>query len=126
MTKNLSRAEWHNSEETLGSDHCILVTTVPLTCKNYPVKKTRLVNWDAFRKQRENNPSSDITNVEEWVRDLHEDVSSQSKELTLSEEKPAFDPRLLHLCQARRSLLRRWRRQKLNGRLKIRVVKITE
>lgn len=126
MTKNLSRAEWHNSEETLGSDHCILVTTVPLTCKNHPVKKTRLVNWDAFRKQRENNPSSEITNIEEWVRDLHEDVSSQSKELTLSEEKPAFDPHLLHLCQARRSMLRRWRRQKLNRRLKIRIAKITE
>ncbi|KAH9372207.1 hypothetical protein HPB48_019212 [Haemaphysalis longicornis] len=99
---------------------------VPLTCKNHPVKKTRLVNWDAFRKQRENSPSSEITNIEEWVRDLHEDVSSQSKELTLSEEKPAFDPHLLHLCQARRSMLRRWRRQKLNRRLKIRIAKITE
>ncbi|KAG0427789.1 hypothetical protein HPB47_025189 [Ixodes persulcatus] len=51
MTKRLADAKWCNTEETLGSDHCILITTIPLIRKNSYIKKTRLVNWDYLIKR---------------------------------------------------------------------------
>ncbi|KAG0433332.1 hypothetical protein HPB47_020016 [Ixodes persulcatus] len=65
MTEVLADAEWCNTEETLGSDHCILITTVTLIRKNSFIKKTRLVNWDEFRKQRKTTSTSEITSFDE-------------------------------------------------------------
>lgn len=126
MTKRLADAECCNTEETLGSDHCILITTVPLIRKNSYIKKTRLVNWDEFRKQRETTPTSEITSFDEWVSALQHDVSAYAKDIMLTDERQAVDPHLLHLWEARRSLIKRWRRQKHNRTLKIRIARLTE
>ncbi|KAG0433727.1 hypothetical protein HPB47_019629, partial [Ixodes persulcatus] len=126
MTKRLADAEWCNTEETLGSDHCILITTVPLIRKNSYIKKTRLVNWDEFRKQRETTSTSEITSFDEWVSALQHDVSAYAKYIMLTDERQAVDPHLLHLWEARRSLIKRWRRQKHNRTVKIRIARLTE
>ncbi|KAG0410015.1 hypothetical protein HPB47_012881 [Ixodes persulcatus] len=44
----------------------------------------------------------------------------------LTDERQAADPHLLHLWEARRSLIKRWRRQKHNRTLKIRIARRTE
>ncbi|KAM7303296.1 uncharacterized protein ISCGN_013260 [Ixodes scapularis] len=126
MTKRLADAEWCNTEETLGSDHCILITTVPLIRKNSYIKKTRLVNWDEFRKQKETTSTSEIISFDEWVSALQHDVSAYAKDIMLTDERQSVDPHLLHLWEARRSLIKRWRRQKHNRTLKIRIARLTE
>ncbi|KAH7931897.1 hypothetical protein HPB49_025800 [Dermacentor silvarum] len=46
--------------------------------------------------------------------------------LQLSEATPEVDNHLLHLWEARHCLVRRWRRQKHNRKLKIRIAELTQ
>lgn len=126
MTRGIAQAEWLNTDETLGSDHCVLITTIPMTRKNKIIKKTRITDWATFRKQRRAEPETKIESLEDWVRRLQEDLEANSKAITLTTETPAVDPHLLHLWEARRGLLKRWRRQKHNRTLKLRIAKVTE
>ncbi|KAG0425565.1 hypothetical protein HPB47_027279 [Ixodes persulcatus] len=126
MSKRLVDAEWCNTEETLGSDHCILITMVSLIRKNSYIKKTRLVIWEEFHKQRETTSTSEITSFDEWGSTLQHDVPAYAKDIMLTDERQAVDPHLLHLWEARRSLIKRWRRQKHNRTLKIRIARLTE
>ncbi|KAH7934882.1 hypothetical protein HPB52_001746 [Rhipicephalus sanguineus] len=55
LTKNIRYADWLNTEETLGSDHCIVITitrTHPLT---RPYHQAILPYWTEFRSAYSNS-----------------------------------------------------------------------
>lgn len=49
LTKHIRHAEWLNTDETLGSDHCILLSTIPTHPLTRPHQPTKLPFWDKFR-----------------------------------------------------------------------------
>ncbi|KAG0430094.1 hypothetical protein HPB47_023008 [Ixodes persulcatus] len=72
------------------------------------------------------NSSPRNCDLKEWAQDLCEDANRYTKQVSLTTTVPEVDARLLHLREARRGLLRRWRRQKLNRKLKIKIAQLTE
>ncbi|XP_070380665.1 uncharacterized protein [Dermacentor albipictus] len=61
-----------------------------------------------------------------WSQQLVSTLRSTETQIQLSEATPEVDNHLLHLWEARHSLVRRWRRQKHNRKLKIRIAELTQ
>ncbi|KAH7959315.1 hypothetical protein HPB49_010240 [Dermacentor silvarum] len=61
-----------------------------------------------------------------WSQHLLKHLRSQETQIQLSEAVTDVDNHLLHLWEARRSLVRRWRRQKHNTKLKARISELTQ
>lgn len=125
FVKGVREVRWENSGETLGSDHCIL----RIQTENLPVKKrhglARLTDWEAFKKTRAEFEDKEIADIESWVLGIKADWKRLTREVTLSTNTPEVDKHLLHLWDARRGLLRRWKRQKHNRKLRLRIAAVT-
>ncbi|KAH8018644.1 hypothetical protein HPB51_009630 [Rhipicephalus microplus] len=107
------KTRWRNTGIKLGSDHHILEIEVSLAHSNGnpgKIKKHKIVDWDKFRKL---DPSV-ITNVEEWSGKPRDATDQTTREVEATEDTSTMDWRLAHLLDARRSLQRRWRRQRHN------------
>ncbi|XP_042150175.1 uncharacterized protein LOC120849945 [Ixodes scapularis] len=120
---------WTNLQESLGSDHFIIQIQVPVQAHRRHKKALRLVNWDSFRQLRAQTNAEEIDEnvpLAQWVRKLHADIHRVTKTVQTTDKPPVVDPHLLHLWEARRGLTKRWRRQKHNRKLKIRIAKITQ
>ncbi|KAH7951115.1 hypothetical protein HPB52_004746 [Rhipicephalus sanguineus] len=118
----ISQVKWTRLEETLGSDHHLVQTEI--IYKRAPVKigKAKITDWTAFRKEE---LTRSIEGLEEWTKLTTEKTQKYTKEMQLTLEKPAADPHLLHLWEARRSLIRRRKKQKRNRVLKKRIAELT-
>ncbi|KAG0417640.1 hypothetical protein HPB47_005444 [Ixodes persulcatus] len=64
------------------------------------------------------NPSPRNCDFEHFAQNLCEDASRYTKHVSMTTTVPEDDAQLLHLWEARRGLLERWRRQKINRKLK--------
>lgn len=51
---------------------------------------------------------------------------TNTKHVALSEKTPVVDPHLVHMWEGRRSLTKRWKRQRLNRKLRARIEQLTE
>ncbi|KAG0443145.1 hypothetical protein HPB47_015238 [Ixodes persulcatus] len=67
-----------------------------------------------------------ILETEQWVQQIQEDVERATKTIRTTDKAPVVDPHLLHIWEARRSLTKRWRRQKYNRKLRTRIAKLTQ
>ncbi|KAH6925199.1 hypothetical protein HPB50_001567 [Hyalomma asiaticum] len=67
---------WSNSFEDLGSDHTVLCVTVGEDV----CLKARIVDWEQFRKNRQDNQEGPIEDNGEWCRGLLADVERVTKE----------------------------------------------
>ncbi|KAG0415606.1 hypothetical protein HPB47_007222 [Ixodes persulcatus] len=116
-------ADWTNTEEPLGTNHYYIVEIeISLTLQKRFIKKQELTDRDAFREMHlKSNPSPRNCDFEEWAPDLCKDANRYTKHVCLTTTVPEVDARLLHLWEARRGLLKRRRRQKLNRKLKIKI-----
>ncbi|KAH6925235.1 hypothetical protein HPB50_002445 [Hyalomma asiaticum] len=107
-------------DETLGSDHI-----VQLVIQHYktPLKtgQAKITDWTAFRK----HDIPDVQDIEEWTKQVIDTVAKHTKTVKLSVDHPEVDPHLLHLREATRSLLKRWKRQKRNRKLRLRIAALT-
>ncbi|XP_077553731.1 uncharacterized protein LOC144168662 [Haemaphysalis longicornis] len=116
-------ARWRNTGINLGSDHHILEVEIPLAHTNGDpgkIKKHKIVDWNEFRKL---DPGV-ITNVEEWSEKLREATDKATREVEATEDISTMDSRLAHLLYARRSLQRRWRRQRHNRKLRKKIAEL--
>ncbi|KAG0424580.1 hypothetical protein HPB47_028206 [Ixodes persulcatus] len=125
LVKNVANAEWTNLMEQLGSDHCILETTIHESGYTRKTGKARITDWDRWRKQRGKGAAS-IENIEDWSSEVIASVKPFVAEVELSEKTPAVDTRLLHLWEARRGLTRRWKKQRYNKKLRKRIQALTK
>lgn len=123
FTYNIKNAIWTRLDETLGSDHHIIQLLIAHQRHAHQrIGTARITNWIDFRND---TPADSITNLDEWAQQLLDAAKKHTKEIALSEETPVTDAHLLHLWDARHGLLRRWKRNKSNKKLRIRIAQIT-
>ncbi|KAH6938112.1 hypothetical protein HPB50_007031 [Hyalomma asiaticum] len=82
------------------------------------------MEWKSFRDVL--NVEAAIENMDEWMKKVVDTAERHTKRIQLNEETSAVGTHPLHLWEARRSLLKRWRRQRLNKRLKKRIALLIE
>ncbi|KAH7941538.1 hypothetical protein HPB49_014785 [Dermacentor silvarum] len=107
-----------------------LISTLGLTLFTDPaLRKTwgtaRLTDWPAFRTQ----PFLPLSSPDGYSARAAHALSTQrshTRVIQTTQAAPAMDPHLLHLWDVLRGLLRRWRRHKLNRKLKACIDALTE
>ncbi|KAH6932377.1 hypothetical protein HPB50_005093 [Hyalomma asiaticum] len=117
----IQQVQWTRLDETLGSDHYI----VQLVIQHYktPLKtgQAEITDWTVFRK----HDIPDVQDIEEWTRQVIDTVAKHTKTVKLSVDHPDVDPHLLHMWEARTGLLKHWKRQKRNRKLRLRIAALT-
>lgn len=68
--------------------------------------------------------SSGHPSLQEWIKQLQTDLQTATQNIAATTETPDVDRHLLHLWEARRGLTRRWRRQKHNRKLRLRIARL--
>ncbi|XP_077560733.1 uncharacterized protein LOC144175532 [Haemaphysalis longicornis] len=127
FVKNLGSqsANWRNTGTDLGSDHMIIEIEVPLPGKHQEEKrKVRWTDWNDFRKIRDSRGDEEITDIESWCRGLNYSVAAATKEIETDLEVSRMDSRLAHMIEAKNALLARWKRQRLNRRLRKKIAEL--
>ncbi|XP_049524037.1 uncharacterized protein LOC125945791 [Dermacentor silvarum] len=76
--------------------------------------------------EEDNPPPPPSEEYEKWAESLLAAREKVTRTLQTSEDVPAVDNHLLHLWEARRGLTRRWKKQKLILKLKIKIAEITQ
>lgn len=122
FTKNAS-ARWSNLQENLGSDHYIIEITLKI--QRPPPKHYNFIDWDLFREIRGKDETVYDSLSDLFVR-IRKDIEKATKIITTDREVPSMDARLAHLLEAKRSLLERWKAQRLNRRLRKKVSEINK
>lgn len=125
FVKGAKQAEWENLLENLGSDHYVLKTTIEAKNVKRKIGTAHITDWHAFRKHSE-QLKREITSIEEWSQQLKQIQELYTREIDRTEQTPEVDRRLLGLWEARRGLTKRWKRQKLNRKLKKKIAEITK
>ncbi|KAH7948931.1 hypothetical protein HPB49_003606 [Dermacentor silvarum] len=90
-----------------------------------PRGHARLTGWSLFRKAEDPTLTAPIEKYEEWAQSFLGVRDCFTRTLQTSEEVRAIDDHLLHIWEARRGLTRRWKRQKYNRKLKIKISELT-
>ncbi|KAG0415320.1 hypothetical protein HPB47_007506 [Ixodes persulcatus] len=99
-------AEWHNTLETLGSDHYILNILLrrgPTKPKGSPLRELDEVDRD-----------EEIKDLDQWTAGIREVEASATRNIPEKANLTAADSRLLHLWEMKTNLQARLRRQKGN------------
>ncbi|KAH7964291.1 hypothetical protein HPB51_027471 [Rhipicephalus microplus] len=123
FTRDVHNATWTRLPDTLGSDHHIIQIEVEQAHRSLKTGKARLTDWTAYRNELDDD--STIGEIEAWLNSIASLADGHTKTIHLNEDNSAVDNHLLHLWEARRSLIKRWRRQKLNRKLKRRIAVLT-
>ncbi|KAH7972488.1 hypothetical protein HPB52_012589 [Rhipicephalus sanguineus] len=121
LVHNGLTAVQHDIEAT-GIQHA-LVEILPRkrTDSKKPKPTARITEWPKFRKLREERASDTITDINEWITSLQEHVQATTREVETTADLHTTDSRLLHMWDAHAGLLRRWRRQRHNKKLRRRL-----
>lgn len=120
FTRHCPTAQWHRLDENLGSDHYLITLRIPFARKPLRKGTARLTNWDNFRKDPTSSPPIGPI-LDDWVQALEQRVCAHTQSIALTDATPAADPHLLHMWDARRSLSKRWKRQRYNQPLRKRI-----
>ncbi|KAH6920848.1 hypothetical protein HPB50_028164 [Hyalomma asiaticum] len=123
FTRDVKRVEWTCLPETLRSDHHIIQLDINHARRPVKTGTARLTEWNAFRSELDHDTA--IKDIDVWLKNVVCTAERYTNVIQLNEDKPAVDSHLLHLWEARRALLKRWKRQKLNRRLKQRIASLT-
>ena len=111
-------------DEHLGSDHYIVATTLTLHNARCPERRVRITDWVRFRKRRQDPPEASV--YEQWLESFSDDLDACTRTIVTTTANPDVDPHLLHLWEARRGLTRRWKRQRLNRKLRRRIDQLSQ
>lgn len=123
FVKNITKPQWVNLAVDLGSDHCILATTFPAERKKQ--REFHYTDWDKFRKLRTEREQDDHRpSLEQWVKQIKEDIQSVSSTIITDLQVERMDSRLAHLLEAKQALLNRWKGQRLNRRLRKKIAEV--
>ncbi|KAL3225614.1 hypothetical protein MRX96_049174 [Rhipicephalus microplus] len=82
--------------------------------------KHKLVDWSKFR----NTELGEVDNIDEWSGKLLAATERATEQIDAPEEIETMYPRLAHLLEARRSLQKRWRRQRHNRKLRKKIAEL--
>ncbi|KAH7980549.1 hypothetical protein HPB49_017136 [Dermacentor silvarum] len=93
LIKGARNYEWHNTQETLGSAHCILKIGLDYNKHRKPRGQARLTDWSLFRKAEDATLTAPIEKYE-WAESLLGVRDRFARTLQTSEEVPAIDNHL--------------------------------
>ncbi|KAH9360409.1 hypothetical protein HPB48_021987 [Haemaphysalis longicornis] len=113
--KNIQEATWRNTLENLGSDHYILATTLQVGAQK--PRQHKIVDWDAFRRICKED-QTEYETLKDLLDRLKTDVAAATKTVEAPPNITQMDARLANLLEARNSIQARWRKQRLNRRLR--------
>ncbi|KAM7313879.1 uncharacterized protein ISCGN_003666 [Ixodes scapularis] len=118
--KNLDqhKVTWKNTEETIGSDHAIIEISVEASTNRRKIGASKMTNWNKFRHL---GPEGGIEDLETWVAELQATKAHCTKEISLTEAIPGVDTHLLGLWEKRKGIVKRWKKQKHNRKLRLRI-----
>lgn len=117
---------WFLTNENLGSDHDLILITIKNHNYNAQLGVARLTDWDAFRKAISSKPVDPSQPLSAWIDDLIQTVDATTKTVATTYHTPDVDPKLLGLWEARRSLTKRWKRQRHNRKLRLRIAALNQ
>ncbi|KAG0444123.1 hypothetical protein HPB47_014144 [Ixodes persulcatus] len=80
-----------------------------------------LTDWRKFREDSDPHDSSPFADYYMWMRHIHHRTQLHPQKLQQPDDAPAADAHLLHLWEARHSLIRRWKRNKCDRHLRKRI-----
>lgn len=123
FANTLDRISWTNLEENLGSDHSIISISVNSPKIRRPRGQATITDWKAYRQ---NQPNTQLNNAATWAEQIRTAYRRTTKKVALTDDVPAVDSHLLHLWEAKRSLIKRWKRQRHNRKLKLRIAKLSQ
>ncbi|KAG0416853.1 hypothetical protein HPB47_006080 [Ixodes persulcatus] len=121
-------SKWSILDVNLGSDRAIAQVDIAVSPGKKFLRKQALTDWDTFRAARTATHSErehDDASLASWTERLMCDKDAYTETINLTTEFPEVDRHLLHLWEARHGLIKRWKRQKLNRKLKKRIAAIT-
>lgn len=119
---NNAEATWRNTGEDYGSDHKVVEVTVPLQGRRKAPRQFTYVDWNRFR---EHNPDASVASLEAWTQSIRQASDMATRTVSTDEDiDMEMDSRLARLIEAKQSITARWRRQRLNRRLRKRVAEL--
>lgn len=121
FVRNVTEYTWQCLPDTFGSDHHIISTTIQGIAPSR-IGTARLTDWKTLR---EHLPTEEINDLDRWTAALSDLLKAHSREFSLTTDYPAVDQRLNNLWTARNSLVKRWKRNKTNRKLKLRIAHLT-
>ncbi|XP_037565503.1 uncharacterized protein LOC119445258 [Dermacentor silvarum] len=124
LIKNVAEATWTNLGETLGSDHCILSTSISSSKIRRHLGAAHITDWPKFRNAPV--PSGPIQSIHVWSEDIRQAYKTATETIHRTPEAPEVDRHLLKLWEKRNRLVGRWKRQRLNRSLRLRIAQLTE
>lgn len=124
FTNQADEITWTNLGDNLRSDHYILSLSVNSSRIRRKVGQAALTDWTKYRDRQ--GSTGPITNVGIWAQQLLNTLAGVTKVVDTTRDTPVVDRHLLHLWEARRSLTKRWKRQRLNRKLKIRIAQLAQ
>ncbi|XP_077542813.1 uncharacterized protein LOC144155328 [Haemaphysalis longicornis] len=126
FVKNDEKGEitWRNTGSELGSDHYIVEVIIPEKVNaSEDTRKHKFTDWDAFRRLL-HTEEEDIENIEEWSALIAGKITEATKIIETDAQVDKIDSRLAHLIEAKESILNRWKKQRLNRRLRKKVAEL--
>lgn len=117
---------WTNTQVSLGSDHEIIKLTVKDVTYKAHIGFARITDWDKFRKTRASREKNPGSSYDDWAAEIMKDCKTHTQTIATTYLTPHVDTRLLHLWEARRSLTRRWKRQRHNKKLRKKIAQINK
>ncbi|XP_037564350.1 uncharacterized protein LOC119443708 [Dermacentor silvarum] len=124
LIKNVTESTWTNLGETLGSDHCILSTSTSSSKIRRHLGAAHITDWPKFRNAPV--PSGPIQSIHVWSEDIRQAYKTATETIHRTPEAPEVDRHLLKLWEKRSRLVGRWKRQRLNRSLRLRIAHLTE
>lgn len=113
----IGKITWRNTGSELGSDHYIVEVIIPEEVNaSEHNKKHKFTDWDVFRILLPTE--EDIENGEDWSAHIAGKIKEATKIIETDEQVDKIDSRLAHLIEAKQSILNRWKKQRLNRRLR--------
>ncbi|KAH7933226.1 hypothetical protein HPB49_010499 [Dermacentor silvarum] len=95
FTKNVTNAQWSNTQHDLGSDHLIIAILIPrIAAVTAKPREFTCVDWDAFHKHRSADPHAEcIGDIDAWTRNLQSDTKIASLNFSIQKRRNRVAPK---------------------------------
>ncbi|KAH7967234.1 hypothetical protein HPB49_023672 [Dermacentor silvarum] len=115
---------WNNTHDRITSDQSLLITRLHTIEFKRRSHSTTITNWSRVRQVLQDAPAA--STLQECVDTLHTCVHDHTTSTQTNASDAPPDQHLLHLLDARQGLLKRWRCNKSNRRLRARINRLNE
>ncbi|KAH9374696.1 hypothetical protein HPB48_011002 [Haemaphysalis longicornis] len=112
---------WYNTQEHFGNVHSMILIDIDFVPPRIKGTRQQLTNCHKVRATRSHVSAKDITKCPDQPKQTWKKFTQYPVEY---ERQPAATNHLLHCCQARQSLTKPWKRNKMNRSLRIRINKV--